>query len=155
MCGRYGCTLPGFIHCPEDAQLVTMAEKVVALNAEASVAREAAGRIWPEIDRLVKGDPLWRSSKLQRHRAADEHARRSGWEALVTLENDKCGEADAIVKRMWEIPAQTASGRQAKVQALYAHCVDAHPEWNEPIGQGDWGVDMARRLLAEFAGLPA
>jgi hypothetical protein len=146
MYGRNGCP-------DSDAELVAMAQAVVALNAEASIARGAAGLIWPEIERLAKGDPLWRSSKLQRHRAADEYARSSGWEALVALENAKCEEADDIVKRMWEIPAQTAVGRQAKVRALYAHCVDAHPEWNEPIGEGgDWGVDMARRLLDEFAG---
>lgn len=154
MCNHPNCKLPAFIGCPDDdVELVALLEKVVALNAEAAVAKQASARIWPEIERLAKGDPLWRSSKLQRHKAASDYARSSGWDALVEIENDKLEEADDIVKRMWEIPARSALGRQAKLRALYEHCVDAHPEWSDPIGQGggDWGVDMARRLLAEFA----
>jgi hypothetical protein len=99
MCRDPKCNLPGFIDCPaDDVELVALLEKVVALNAEADVAKQAAALIWPEIERLAKGDPLWRSSKLQRHKAASDFAYSSGWEALVTLENDKLEEADEIVK---------------------------------------------------------
>jgi hypothetical protein len=140
------------IDVPEtDLELAVMAQRVVALNCEQAIAKEAAERIWPEIEKLAKGDPLWRSSKLQRHRAASNYAKSSGWEALVTLENDKAAEADVIVKRMWQIPARTDVGRQAKVTVLYSHCVHGD-DWHCEYGANDWGVEMARRLLSEFAG---
>jgi hypothetical protein len=153
MCNRPDCNLPAFICCSaDDVELVALLEKVIALNNEADVAQQAMDAIQPEIDRLAKGDALWRS-RPARQNAALKYAYSSGWQALCTLNNAKLAEADEFVKRMWAIPATSAVGRQAKVKALYVHCVHGD-DWHGEIGDHDWGTEMARRLLAEFAGLP-
>lgn len=151
MCNDPRCRLPGFIPCPpEDVELTVLLGKVVALKAEAMAAKEAADRIWPEVERLAKGDALWRSSRNQRSKAAEQYARSSGWEALVALENRKLEEADELAKRMWNIAATSAVGRQAKLTVFYA--LIAHGDWLQPIEDAEWEIRTARRLLEEFAG---
>jgi hypothetical protein len=103
-----------------------MAEQVAALRHQAAAAKAA-------MRAELEFSPAW-----------GEHC---------AVADDLLSQADRIVRVMWSIKATSESGRQAKLRALYSHCVAGHAEWAEPLGNGDWGVDQARRLLAEFAGL--
>ncbi len=51
------------------------------------------------------------------------------------------------------IPATTQPGRAAKVRALLTHVM--RTGWRGPANEMDWDKEMARELLAEFAGMTA
>jgi hypothetical protein len=60
--------------------------------------------------------------------------------------------ADGLVKQMWEIKAQTAEGRRAKVSVLLSFVLD-DDEWRAPKNPGDvWDVIQARDLMIELVG---
>lgn len=142
---------PALAGTGNDSELVALCDQVIALRAEANKANEAMEALQPEIDRLIQvGRHLYRDWRD----LADEVRESTGWEAHCTRANDLLSEADVLVRRMWDIKATSDVGRQAKVRVLYAHCVARHNDWESEIGEEDWGVDMARRLLAEFAGMP-
>jgi hypothetical protein len=56
---------------------------------------------------------------------------------------------DAMVRKMWAIPALTPEGRRAKVLVALTLLPDA---WRERNDEADYPIEMARGLLIEFIG---
>jgi hypothetical protein len=58
-------------------------------------------------------------------------------------------QADSFIRTLWPIQAKTKEGRQAKVRALFHHVLPGN--WLASDKDADWEIEMARKLLFEFA----
>jgi hypothetical protein len=56
---------------------------------------------------------------------------------------------EALVKRMWAIPARTPEGRRAKVLVALRLVPDG---WRERDEKAEYGILKARELLFQFVG---
>ena len=56
---------------------------------------------------------------------------------------------DAMVRKMWAIPALTPEGRRAKVLVALRLLPD---HWREVDDNADWAILQTRQLLIEFIG---
>ena len=134
----------------DDAEIIALSAEIVRLATAADEIR--AARVVPFEDRFREilrgeGDPKLALQKAWAY-AAD-----TGREAALDQieEMDAC--ADHAFFRMMANPAKTPAGRAAKVRALLAHVM--RDGWRGPANKLDWDKEMARALLAEFAGMTA
>jgi hypothetical protein len=133
----------------EDTEIMQMAGQIVALRAEADAID--AERVWPfdeEYDRTL-GDVITPESLD----AAFAFSKKVGREAGIMASNKVVNRADALMRRMWTIPAKTEAGRQAKVRTLFIHCLSLDEKWLASDHDADWDVEVTRQLLCEFSGM--
>jgi hypothetical protein len=97
-----------------------------------------------------RDDDLFLTLKLDPHRIGPIHALALIDNRLCKLQEPFLTKMDALIKRMFAIPAHTAEGRRAKATVLLG-CV-LGDDWRGRDEETDYPEQMARSLLIEFVG---
>ena len=142
-------TVPHAASDAADSQLVDMAAQIIAIRAK--VNEIEAERVRPhdeEFDRLL-GEVITPETLKIAWAFSEAVGREAGIKASGAFLN----QADALIRRMWTIPAQTDAGRRAKVSTLFRHCLHGDDAWFETDRDADWHIEMTRQLLCELSGM--
>jgi hypothetical protein len=132
-----------------DAELLALSAEIVRRAAEADEFQKA--HVAPYHDQF---EMLFFDISKPRALCVEQayaYSRESGRDAAIEQLSDFEEVTDRLFDRLRSIPATTQQGRAAKVRALLAHVM--HGDWRGPGEELDWDKDMARELLAEFAGM--
>lgn len=133
-----------------DDEILALAAEVVRLNGVSDGIDD--DRIEPfeeEFQRLLHTP---RVSDLSLA-SAFEFSRQVGRADAIEEVEKVDAEADVVFRRMMAIPCTTLAGRAAKVRAFLVHV--GRSDWRGDSKDLDWREEMARALLAEFAGMSA
>lgn len=146
--------LPALAQENPDAEIIRLSDRILELRDQADVIDEES--IWPFEPRCVEIAEAGRytTGRAEHQAIWDEickHRRDTGMEAAAEEQGVLFDEADVLIKKLWSIPAKTEEGRQAKVWALFRHVMPA--DWFESDRDAEWEIQMARKLLLEFAGM--
>jgi hypothetical protein len=132
----------------DDASLLDMLAEIIRLRDEADAIDEA--RVQPHEGEMID---IMHSKGSE---AAWAFGRTYGRDEAVEEANGLLQRADNLFEEMLKTPAQTKTGRAAKVKALLYHVmphVEGHPNWRGPSADLDYDIEMCRSLLADLAGM--
>ena len=90
------------------------------------------------------------SEELHRIWIADPHNVEQ--ESICGALSEAIEEADPYINEMYNTPAKTMAGRQAKLRILKNWLW--HDDFTTPLDNADWEIEKTRRLLAELCEMP-
>jgi hypothetical protein len=142
----------------DDAELLTLEKEIFAAHDAASVYDDEVIRlseIWQDERRRLDDEfdagrsyltSMERWDLVRAMPEAQEHDR------LAKLQRPHHARQDALMARMFDIPAKTAEGRRAKVAVLLGCLMPEDWLLTDDDDDSDYPIKIARKLLIEFAG---
>ena len=140
----------------DDSELLRLEEQIFEQREAADAYNDEIirlGEIWgAEISRLDDGYAAGRSAltAMERWDIIKAMPESVEHERLAKLQRPHAARQDALMEKMFSIPAQTAEGRRAKVTVLLT-CLMGE-DWLSVDDDSDYPIQIARKLLIEFIG---